>query len=123
MSYTVVSLTDEDGAQGSGLTLSEAFTRMMAFARCDYAFARFNGDMVLSLTQADEVSDGGETEPPPALRSKQLDGDRARTEIMRRFVNRDMNGYRIMTDEDWHREEIRRCDREGSRSVRRIDQE
>ena len=123
MGYTVFSITGDDGEHGSGLTLSEAFARLMAFARCDYAFGRFNGDMHLSLTQTDDVSGGYETEPPPALRSKLLDDHGARAEIMRRFVNRDLNGYRIVTDEDWQREERRRCKREGWRPARRIDAE
>ncbi|MGD0143415.1 MAG: hypothetical protein ABSC92_09665 [Rhizomicrobium sp.] len=123
MGYTVFSVTDDDGAQGWGLTLSEAFARLMAFARCDYAFGRFNGDMHLSLTQTDDVSDGDNAEPPPALRSKLLDNDKARAEIMRRFVNRDLSGYRIVTDDEWKLEEQRRCEREGSRPARRIDVE
>ncbi len=37
MGYTVFSPTDYDGAHGSGLTLTEAFARMMALAHCNYA--------------------------------------------------------------------------------------
>jgi hypothetical protein len=118
MGYTVV---DDEGAQGSGLTLSEAFARMMAFARCDYGFGRFNGDMVLTITQTDDAPDGCETEQPPALRSKLLDNDKARAEIMRRFLKHGINGYRIMTDEDWQREERKRCEQEGFRPARRVD--
>lgn len=44
MGYTVFSIADDEGAQGSGLMLSEAFARLMAFARCDYSFGRTNGD-------------------------------------------------------------------------------
>jgi len=123
MGFTVVSMASEDGALGCGLTLTEAFTRIMAFAHCDYAFGRFNGDMTLTLTQADDASDGYEGGAPPALRSKLLDDQRARTEIMRRFVNRDLNGYRIMSDEDWQREERRRCEQKGLRPVRHIEAE
>jgi hypothetical protein len=123
MGYTVVSMVDDEGAQGSGLTLAEAFTRMMAFAHCNYAFGRSQGDMHLSLTQQDDVPQGYDTEPPPALRSKLLDDVRARTEIMRRFVNRGVNGYRIMTDQDWQREERKRCEQEGYRPARRLDAE
>jgi len=123
MSYTVVSVADEEGAQGSGLTLTEAFTRMMAFARCDYAFGRSHGDMHLSLTQSADAPEGYDTEPPPALRSKQLDDVKARAEIMRRFVNHGVNGYRIMTDQDWQREERRRCEQDGYRPARRLDAE
>lgn len=123
MGYTVVSMTDEDGAQGSGLTLPEAFARMMAFARCDYMFGRREGDMYLSIVRSDDAADASEMDPPPALRSKLLDDAKARAEIMRRFVRHAVSGYCIMTDEDWHREERMRCDREGSRPVRRIDNE
>ena len=118
MGYTVI---DDEGAQGSGLTLSEAFARVMAFARCEYGFGRFNGDMVLTITQTDDAPEGYETEPPPALRSKLLDNDKARVEIMRRFINRGIGGYRIMADEDWEREERKRCEQEGFRPARRVD--
>ncbi|HEY1749596.1 MAG TPA: hypothetical protein VGG11_22905 [Xanthobacteraceae bacterium] len=118
MGYTVV---DDEGAQGSGLTLAEAFARMMAFARCDYAFGRTNGDMHLSLTQSDDAP--SETGPPPALQSKLLDDVRARAEIMRRFLKHGFNGYRIMTDEDWQREERKLCEQQGYRPARRIDVE
>ena len=118
MGYTVI---DDEGAQGSGLTLPEAFARMMAFARCEYGFGRFNGDMVLTITQTDDTPEGHETEPPPALRSKLLDNDKARAEIMRRFLKHGINGYRIMTDEDWQREERGRCGQEGLRPARRVD--
>ena len=121
MGYTVVSAADDEGAQGSGLTLAEAFTRMMAFARCDYAFGRSNGDMHLSLAQSDDAPEGYDTEPPPVLRSKLLDDVRARAEIMRRFVNHGVNGYRIMTDEDWLREELKRCEQQGHQPARRVD--
>ena len=79
--------------------------------------------MVLTITQTDDAPEGCETEPPPALRSKLLDSDRARAEIMRRFVGRDLKGYRMVTDDEWQREERRRCEREGSRPTRRIDVE
>jgi hypothetical protein len=121
MGFTVVSMMGDEGALGSGLTLPEAFTRMTVFARCEYAFGRVNGDMRLSLTQSDDAPEGYEKELPPALRSKLLDDFRARAEIMRRFINRDLNGYRIMTDEDWRREERRRSEQEGYRPARRID--
>jgi len=120
MGYTVI---DDEGAQGSGLALSEAFARMMAFARCDYGFGRVNGDMCLSITQTDDAPEGYETEPPPALRSKLLDNDKARAEIMRRFINGGIGGYRIMTDEDWQREEHKRSEQEGFRPARRVDVE
>jgi hypothetical protein len=123
MGYTVVSMMDDEGAQGSGLTLAEAFTRMMAFARCDYAFGRSHGDMHLSLTQLADAPEGYGTEPPPALRSKLLDDVRARAEIMRRFVNHGVNGYRIMSDQDWQREEHRRCEQGGYRPARQVDAE
>lgn len=121
MGFTIVSAMDDEGAQGSGLTLPEAFVRMMAFARCDYAFGRFNGDMVLTMTAADDASQGYDTEPPPSCRSKLLDDAKARAEIMRRFVRHGVNGYRIVTDEDWEREERKRCDADGSRPTRRVD--
>jgi len=122
MGFTVYSPTDEDGAQASGLTLTEAFARMMALARVDYAFGKFNGEMLLTLTPAD-APDSFPTEPPPACRSKQLDPEKARFEIMRRFLKHGFGGYRIMTDEDFQREEKRRSEQNGIRPARRLDTE
>jgi hypothetical protein len=42
--YTVFCLTDEEGHQGSGMTLAEAFAKMMALAHCDYN-NRLNDDI------------------------------------------------------------------------------
>lgn len=123
MGYSVISVQGDEGAQATGLTLVEAFARMMAFARCDYVFGRIEGDMFLSIIPADDAPEGEETEPPPALRSKLLDDAKARAEIMRRFVKYGINGYRILADEDWQREERARCEREGLRPARRIDAE
>lgn len=122
MGFTVISPADEDGAQASGLSLSEAFTRMMALARCDYAFGRFQGDMVLTLTPAD-APDAFPQEPPPECKSKQLDNERARAEIMRRFLKNGFVGYRMMTDEDWQREEKRMSEQNGNKPARHVDWE
>ena len=120
MGYTVYSLTDEDGAQASGLTLSEAFARMMALAQCDYAFGRFSGDVHLTLRPAD-APDSFPAEPPPECRSKLMDDAMARAEIMRRVLKNGYGGYRIVTDEDWQREERRRSEQNGYRAARRIE--
>jgi hypothetical protein len=122
MGYTVFSPMDEYGAQASGLSLAEAFTRMMALARCDYAFGRFNGDMVLTLTPAD-AAESFPQEPPPECKSKQLDNERARAEIMRRFLKHGFGGYRMLTDEDWQREERRLREQNGHKPARHADWE
>jgi hypothetical protein len=46
MGYTVYSLEGEDRHQGSGMTLAEAFARMMALAHCNPAsrFRPFGND-------------------------------------------------------------------------------
>ena len=123
MGYTIVSLADDEGALGSGLTLPEAFARMMAFAGCDYGFGRFNGDMCLTLTPAADMPEGCDTEPLPALRSKLLDDMKARAEIMRRFLKGGVNGYRMMPDEEWEREERKRSAQNGQRPARHIERE
>jgi hypothetical protein len=122
MGYTVFSPMDEDGAQASGLTLSEAFARMMALAQCGYTFGRSNGDMYLTLTPAD-APESFPADPPPALKSKQLDNERARAEIMRRFLKHGYGGYRIITDEDWQREEKRLSEQNGHKPARHVDWE
>jgi hypothetical protein len=122
MGYTVFSPMDEDGAQASGLSLSEAFARMMALAHCDYSFARSNGDVCLMLTPAD-APENFPVEPPPGCRSKLLDNEMARAEIMRRFLKNGYSSYRIVTDEDWQLEERRRSEQNGYRPARHVDWE
>jgi hypothetical protein len=123
MGFTVFSVADDEGARGSGLTLSEAFARMMAFAQCEYAFGRLNGDMHLTVTHADDVSGSEQSEPPPQCRSKLLNDEQARAEIMRRFLRHGVNGYRITTDDEWMREERKRAEQQGLRPTRRVDAE
>jgi hypothetical protein len=120
MAYTVYSPMDEEGAQASGLNLSEAFARVMALARCDYAFGRFQGDMHLTLTPSDAADDVA-METPPACRSKLMDDAMARAEIMRRFIKQGMGGYRIVTDEEFAREERTLAAKSGLQPARRVE--
>src|SRR5665213_1012829 len=68
VAYTVYSLADEDRQQGSGMTLAEAFAKMMALAHCNYAFGRFEGDMRLTVTPLDDVPE--EFLHDPAIRAR-----------------------------------------------------
>jgi hypothetical protein len=113
MGYTVFSLQGEDRHQGSGMTLAEAFARMMALAHCNYAFGRFEGDMRLTVTALDDVPEEYLNDPAirarmfPEHRSKFLDDEIARNDLMRRFLKLGLGGYHITSDEEYAREEAK----------------
>ncbi len=114
MTYTVFTLAEEEGEHGSGLTLTEAFARMMALAGCDYAFGRAEGVMCLTITHHEDVPEEYLADPVlrehffPTYRSKLVDDDMARAELMRRFMKRGMKGYLIVTDEEYRQQEAAR---------------
>jgi|ERR1700679_1051145 len=114
MGYTVFSLGDDDGHLGTGLSLTEAFARMMAFARCDYTFGREQGDMRLQLKPLEDEPEEYFANPAtrerfvPEHRSKLPDDNEAREELMLRLLKRGVRGIRIVTDEQYEREETRR---------------
>ena len=101
--YAVFSLADDEGHYGSGLTLTEAFTRMMAFAECDFLFHRVDGVMHLTLHHREELPEEYRRDPAlqahyfPEHRSTLADA-MARAEIMRKFLNTGFKGYHIVTD-------------------------
>ena len=113
MGYTVYSLADEDRHQGSGMTLAEAFAKLMALAHCNYAFGRFEGDMRLTVTPLDDVPEEYLHDPAirarmfPEYRSKFLDDQIARNDLMRRFLKYGLGGYFITSDEEFAREEAK----------------
>jgi len=52
MGYAVFHISNDQHA-GIGLTLAEAFTRIMALSHCDYIFHRIDGVMHLDLHHRD----------------------------------------------------------------------
>jgi hypothetical protein len=113
MGYTVYSLADEDRHQGSGMSLAEAFAKMMALAHCNYAFGRIDGDLHLTVTPLDDVPEEYLHDPAirarmfPEYRSKYLDDEIARNDLMRRFLKHGLGGYHIVSDEEYAREEAK----------------
>jgi len=102
--YALFALADEDGFYGGGLTLTEAFTRMMAFAECDFLFHRIDGVMHLTLHHREELPDEYRHHPElrahyfPEHQSKLVDDAMARAEIMRKFLTTGFKGYHIVTE-------------------------
>lgn len=98
MGYMVLTLPDGDGHLGSGLTLSKAFHRVMAFAHCEYIFHRIDGVMHLSLHHIDGVPDEWRDDPElrahyfPAYQSNLVDDAMARTAIMRNLLHTGFKG-------------------------------
>lgn len=125
--YTVFSLADEYGSRGSGLTLAEAFVRVMALTDHNYVFRRIDGDMRLSLMPSNDLTFlmhcDDTTEDcltnlnvrgvhPPEHRSQLTDDAMARAAIMREFLRHEFKGYQTVPDEFWCREEAKCVARE-----------
>ena len=114
MGYSVYRFHDGDVLEPvSGLTLNEAFTRMMALAHCGYRFYRDGSVMRLEITQLDPPTDEELRDPYfieeyyPDYRSTLADNEMARLDIMRRFLTRGMNGHLIREDSDFRRHQIK----------------
>ena len=104
MGYAVFHITEDERRAGTGLTLTEAFTRMMALAHCDYIFHRVGGVMHLELHHWDIVPDAYRDDPElrdryfPEHESRLVDNAMARVEIMRKVVCTGFKGYLAVRD-------------------------
>jgi hypothetical protein len=96
--FTLSPLDPSLGAIGRGLTLREAFTRLMALAERDYMF--FRTGWVMHLTTPGKPS--GE---PDYESSLSVDAQ-ARTAIMRQVCEHGMGLFRVVPDEQFQNERI-----------------
>lgn len=103
MSYTVISVDDDNGHLGSGLTLTEAFVRLMALAYCDYLFHRVNRVMYIEIEHHDQTRDAYIQQ----YKSHLADDAMARMAIMRDFVRAGFGSFCVVTDELWRQDEAR----------------
>ena len=104
MGYAVFHISNDQHA-GIGLTLAEAFTRIMALSHCDYIFHRIDRVMHLDLHHTDPVPECfGDNEHElraryyPHYESRLVDDAMARAEIMRKFVLAGFMGYHVVRD-------------------------
>jgi hypothetical protein len=95
--YTLVPLDPTQGTNAPGLTLLEAFTRLMAFAGRDYMFFR-TGAWVMHLVTPQKPA--GETNFESSL---SVDAQ-ARAAIMRQVCEHGLGLYRIVPDIQFHQE-------------------
>ena len=112
--YTVLSLEDDADHHGTGLSVDEAFARIMALTETDYVFARDHGVMRLFLTSPelrkgepfDYDSDFGRLQNPD-FRSPNPDDSAARQDIMLQAISGTRDGYFAVSDERYAQEETK----------------
>jgi hypothetical protein len=104
MGYAVFHISEDASQAGTGLTLAEAFARMMGLAHSDYIFHRIDGVMHLTLHHLDGVPDEYRDDPEkraryfPEHQSTLVDDAMARAEIMRKVVCAGLKGYLAVPD-------------------------
>lgn len=111
--YTVLSLADDMGHYGSGLTLDEAFVRLMALAETDYRFERDGEVMRLTLAPRLAPQAVAIVASNPQLAAlmnleylSRMPGDEdARTHLKLQAVKGGMKQYIAVTDEYFRQEE------------------
>jgi hypothetical protein len=94
--FTLIPLAPESGTIAPGLTLTEAFTRLMAVAERDYMF--FRTCWVMHLVSPKKPAGEPEFESPLAV-----DGQ-ARAAIMRQVCEHGLGLFRMVTDEQFFQE-------------------
>jgi len=104
MFYAVFHSSD-DTQPGLGLSLVEAFTRVMVLAECDYIFHRVDGVMHLELQHWESVPEchnDAELQARyyPEYCSMLVDDAMARADIMRKLVLAGFKGYHAVTQFD-----------------------
>jgi hypothetical protein len=99
--FTLIPLDPEQGTIAPGLTLREAFTRLMAVAGRDYMFFRTGWVMHMASLQKRP----GEPEFESSL---SLDSH-ARAAIMRQVCDHGLGLFRMVPDEQFRADAIRRA--------------
>jgi hypothetical protein len=105
MRYTVFELNDDYGREASGLSLEEAFARLMALAECDYSFARDGSEMRLLFLRRNPLPDMPFPDEKlmdflnPDFRSSNTANAEARREIMEQMIEHGLGRYCVVPDE------------------------
>jgi hypothetical protein len=94
--FTLVPLDPEQGTVAPGLTLLEAFTRLMAMAGRDYVF--FRTGWVMHMVSPKKPEGEPEFESPLAVDAQ------ARAAIMRQVCEHGLGLFRVVPDEQFYQE-------------------
>src|ERR1700722_15874512 len=114
MRYTVFDLTEDWGHEAPGLSLEEAFARLMAVAGCDYSFARDGSEMRLLFQRRQPLPEIGFASDEwmefmnPDFRSAITNDEEARRSIMEQMIEHGLGTYRAIPDEQY-RAEMEEC--------------
>lgn len=107
MRYTVFDLEEDWGNEAPGLTLEEAFARLMALAGCDYSIARDGGEMRLLFQRRQPQPEIGFADAEwmdfmnPDFRSAVVDDNEARRNVMEQMIEHGFGNYRVVPDEQY----------------------
>jgi hypothetical protein len=113
MRYTVFDLEEDWGNDAPGLTLEEAFARLMALAECDYSFARDGAEMRLLFQRRQPqpeigfASDDWTDFMNPDFRSAVADDNEARRSIMEQMIDHGLGHYCVVPDERYRAEQAK----------------
>jgi hypothetical protein len=105
MRYTVFDMQEDWGNEAPGLTLEEAFARLMALAGCDYSFARDGAEMRLLFQCRQSQPEIGFPDDEwmdfmnPDFRSAVADDTEARRSIMEQMIDNGLGHYCVMSDD------------------------
>jgi hypothetical protein len=94
--FTLIPLAPEPGTSAPGLTLAEAFMRLMAVAGRDYMF--FRTGWVMHMVSPRRPPDEPEFESSLAVDAQ------ARADIMRQVCEHGLGLFRMVPDEQLHQE-------------------
>lgn len=114
MGYTIFSIAGEEGHLGAGLTLPDAFKRVMELAQCEYLFHRVEGVMHFEVCHLSDVPERWLANPEirrtyrPEYKSTLADDEMARMEIMRMLTRAGFKGFYASADEFYRDQEHKR---------------
>ena len=114
MRYTVFDLEEDWGSEAPGLTLEEAFVRLMVLTGRDYSFARDGAEMRLLFQRRKPrpeigfASDEWTEFMNPDFRSAITDDQEARRSIIEQMIEHGFGTYRAIPDEEY-RAQMEEC--------------
>ena len=113
MRYTVFDLEEDWGNEASGLSLEEAFVRLMVLTGCDYSFARDGAEMRLLFQRRKPqpvigfASDEWTEFMNPDFRSAISNDEEARRSIMEQMIEHGLGHYCVMPDDQYRAQQAK----------------
>jgi len=113
MRYTVFDIEEDWSNEAPGLSLEEAFVRLMALSECEYSLARDGAEMRLLFQRRQLQTEIGFADEDwinfmnPDFRSAISNDEEARRSIMEQMIEHGLGHYCVMPDDQYRAQQAK----------------